>query len=88
MANHKSAEKALRQTHRREQENRARKSKIRTCVRKVELAIEAKDKEAAMAAFIPAESELMKGISKGFQHKNTVARKVSRLNKRIKTLSN
>lgn len=86
MANHKSAEKALRQTQRREQENRANKSKIRTYVRKVEAAIEAKDKDAARAAFVPAESELMKGISKGFHHKNTVARKVSRLSKRIKAL--
>lgn len=86
MANHKSAEKAIRQTERRTEENRSYKSKIRTFVRKVELALAAKNKEEALAAFRPAESQLMKGVTKGFHHKNTAARKISRLNKRIKAL--
>lgn len=86
MANHKSAEKAIRQTERRTEENRSYRNKIRTFVRKVELALTAKNKEEAAAAFKNAESHLMKGVTKGFHHKNTAARKISRLNKRIKTL--
>ncbi|HQS83903.1 MAG: 30S ribosomal protein S20 [Alphaproteobacteria bacterium 16-39-46] len=86
MANHKSAEKAIRQTERRTEENRSYRNRIRTFVRKVELALTAKNKEEAAAAFKPAESHIMKGVAKGFHHKNTAARKISRLSKRIKAL--
>jgi small subunit ribosomal protein S20 len=86
MANHKSAEKRIRQTERRTAVNKARVSRIRTFVKKVETAIESGDKEAARAAFTEAQPELHRGISKGVIHKNTVARKLSRLSTRIKAL--
>ncbi|AWK85888.1 30S ribosomal protein S20 [Azospirillum thermophilum] len=86
MANHKSAEKRIRQTARRTEVNRARVSRIRTFVKKVEGAIEAGDKSAAAEAFKDAQPELMRGVSKGVLHRNTVARKLSRLSARIKAL--
>ncbi|HYE50557.1 MAG TPA: 30S ribosomal protein S20 [Azospirillaceae bacterium] len=86
MANHKSAEKRIRQTERRTEVNRARVSRIRTFVKKVEMAIEAGDQAAAAAAFKEAQPEMMRGVSKGVLHKNTVSRKLSRLSHRIKTL--
>jgi small subunit ribosomal protein S20 len=86
MANHKSAEKRIRQTERRTAVNKARVSRIRTFVKKVETAIDSGDKEAARAAFLAAQPELHRGVSKGVVHKNTVARKLSRLSSRIKAL--
>lgn len=86
MANHKSAEKRIRQTERRTEVNRARVSRIRTFLKKVETAIASGDKSAANAAFRDAQPELMRGVSKGVLHKNTVARKLSRLSGRIKAL--
>lgn len=86
MANHKSAEKRIRQTARRTEVNRARVSRIRTFVKKVELAIASGDRTAAADALRDAQPELMRGVSKGVLHKNTVARKLSRLSARIKTL--
>ena len=86
MATHKSAEKRHRQTERRTTVNGARLSRIRTFVKKVETAIAAGDKEAAAAAFRAAQPELQSGVSKGVLHRNTVARKLSRLSARIKAL--
>ena len=86
MPSHPSAEKRARQTVRRTAVNKNRKSQIRTVVRKVEEAIAAGDKAAAVAALKLAEPALMRGVSKGVIHKNTGARKVSRLNARLKTL--
>ena len=86
MATHVSAEKRIRQTARRTEVNRARVSRIRTFVKKVETAIAAGDKSAASAAFAAAEPELQRGAQKGVMHKNTVARKLSRLSARIKAL--
>jgi small subunit ribosomal protein S20 len=86
MATHVSAEKRIRQTARRTEINRARLSRIRTFVKKVETAIAAGDKTAARAAFAAAEPELQRGAQKGVLHKNTVARKLSRLSARIKAL--
>lgn len=86
MANHKSAEKRIRQTERRTAVNRARVSRIRTFLKKVETAIAAGDKAAADAAYREAQPEIMRGASKGVLHKNTVARKLSRLQGRIKAL--
>jgi small subunit ribosomal protein S20 len=86
MANHKSAEKRIRQTEKRTAVNRARKSRIRTFVKKVELAIASGDKSAAASAFQVAQPELQRGISKGVLHQNTVARKISRLSAAIKAL--
>jgi small subunit ribosomal protein S20 len=86
MANHKSAEKRIRQTERRTEVNRARISRIRTFVKKVETAIASGDKEVARAAFTAAQPELHRGALRGVLHKNTVARKLSRLAKRINAL--
>jgi small subunit ribosomal protein S20 len=86
MANHKSAEKRIRQTERRTEVNRNRVSRIRTFVKKVETALETGDKGAAAEAFKAAQPEMMRGVSKGVLHRNTVARKLSRLSARIKAL--
>ena len=86
MANHKSAEKRIRQTERRTAVNRSRVSRIRTFVKKVELAIQSGDKAAAAEALRNAQPEMMRGITKGVLHKNTVSRKLSRLSHRINTL--
>jgi small subunit ribosomal protein S20 len=86
MATHVSAEKRIRQTARRTEVNRARLSRIRTFVKKVESAIAAGDKAAASAAFRAAQPELQRGAQKGVMHKNTVSRKLSRLAARISAL--
>ena len=86
MANHKSAEKRFRQTVARTEVNRARVSRIRTFTKKVESAIESGDKTAASAAFKEAQPELMRGVTKGVVHLNTISRKLSRLSARIKAL--
>ncbi|HXF89330.1 MAG TPA: 30S ribosomal protein S20 [Xanthobacteraceae bacterium] len=79
MARTKSARKAARQIARRTAINKARRSRVRTAVRKVEDAIKAGDRERALAAFKAAEPELMRAAGKGVLHKNTASRKVSRL---------
>ena len=86
MAHTISAKKRIRQTERRTDRNKARKSRIRTFVRKVEEALESGDKGAAESAFKAMMPELHRGVSKGLMHKNTVARKLSRLSTRIKAL--
>ena len=86
MAHTTSAKKRIRQTERRTLRNRTRKSRLRTFVRRVEEAIESGDKATAQAAFKAAMPELHRGVSKGVLHKNTAARKLSRLSTRIKAL--
>lgn len=86
MAHTVSAKKRIRQTERRTARNRARKSRIRGFVRKVEEAIAAGDKAAAEAAFKAAMPELHRGAGKGVMHRNTVARRLSRFSARIKAL--
>ncbi len=86
MAHHKSAEKRIRQTPKRTQRNRARVSRIKTEVKKIEGILAAGDKTAAVAALQSAQSEMQRGVQKGVMHRNTVARKVSRLTKRLKAL--
>jgi small subunit ribosomal protein S20 len=86
MANHPSAEKRIRQAAKRTAINRARLSRIRTFVKKVETALADRNKDAARAAFAEAAPEMQRGINKGVLHKNTVARKLSRLSARIKAL--
>jgi small subunit ribosomal protein S20 len=80
MANHSSSKKAIRQIATRTEQNRARVSRIRTFVKKVELLLS----QEAKVALHDAESEIMRGVSKGVIHKNTASRKVSRLSKRVK----
>jgi small subunit ribosomal protein S20 len=86
MPHHKSAEKRLRETAKRTAINRARLSRVRTFVKKVETAIETGDKAAAQSALQLAQPEMHRATTKGVLHKNTVARKLSRLAGRINTL--
>lgn len=86
MPHHKSAEKRLRQTEKRTAINRARLSRVRTFVKKVETAIETGDKAAAQSALQVAQPEMHRATTKGVMHKNTVARKLSRLAARINAL--
>ena len=86
MATHKSAEKRIRQTEKRTAINRARKSRVRTFVKKVETAIASGDKDAAKSALREAQPELHRAVSKGVLHRNTVSRKLSRLAVRINDL--
>lgn len=86
MAHHKSAEKRIRQTPKRTLRNRARVSQIKTEVKKAEIAIASGDKAAALAALRAAEPAMQRGVTKGVMHRNTVARKISRLTKRLKAL--
>ena len=86
MANHPSAEKRNRQTQRRTEVNGARKSRIRSFVKKVETAIASGDKNAAKQACADAAPEMQRGAGKGVVHQRTVARKLSRLSARIKAL--
>ncbi|MEE9250790.1 MAG: 30S ribosomal protein S20 [Alphaproteobacteria bacterium] len=86
MANVKSAKKRIRQIAKRTAINRGRMSRIRTYLNKVETAIAAGDKDAAAAALKAAQPEIMAGVSKGVVHRNTAARKLSRLSVRIRAL--
>lgn len=87
MANHKSAEKRIRQTVTRTEINRARTSRIRTFIKKVETAIASGDKPAAQAAFKEAQPEVMRGVSKGVLKLGTASRKLSRLSASIKKIA-
>ncbi len=87
MANTSSAKKAVRQIERRTAVNRARRSRMRTYLRKVEEALAAGDATLAAAALRQAEPELMRAAQHGVVHKNTASRKVSRLSARVKALS-
>ncbi len=79
MANIKSAKKRILVIETRTQRNKAIKSKVKTMIKKVDAAIAANDKAAAEAALKVATSEISKAASKGIFHKNTAARKISRL---------
>ncbi len=87
MANTKSAKKAARQSERKAEVNKARRSRTRTSVRKVEEAIAAGNAEAAISALRAAEPEMMRAARAGVIHKNNASRKVSRLTKAIKAIS-
>jgi len=87
MAHHQSAIKRIRRDAKRVVRNHARIARIRTFIKKVELALLAGDKATASAAFSVAQPEIMKGVAKGILHINTASRKVSRLNSRISKLA-
>jgi small subunit ribosomal protein S20 len=87
MAHHKSALKRIRQTDVRTERNRARRSRIRTYVKKVETAVTEGDQAKANEALRVAQSELSHGVAKGVYKKNTASRKISRLNAQVKALS-
>jgi len=86
MPNIASAKKRTRTIAKRTAINHARLSRIRTATRKVEEAIKAGDQKGALTALRTAETEIMRGVSKGVTHKNTASRKVSRLTKRVSKL--
>ena len=88
MANHTSAKQRIRRNERRAEINGSRVSAIRTFVKKVELAIAGGNAADAEAAYKIAQPQLMRGVAKGLLHKNTAARKMSRLTARIKALKN
>ena len=87
MANIKSAKKRILVTQTKTARNKAIKSEVKTSIKKVEAAVAAKDKEAAVAALKNATSVIESAASKGIFHKNNAARKVSRLNKLVKTVA-
>jgi small subunit ribosomal protein S20 len=86
MANTTSAKKATRKIVRRTEVNKARRSRMRTFLRKVEEAIASGDQSAAAAALKAAQPEIMRAAQKGVVHKNTASRKVSRLSARVSSL--
>ena len=87
MANKPQAKKRARQIVRRQAVNKARRSRIRTHLRKVEDAITSGDRNAAQDALRQAQPELMRGVTKGIYHRNTAARKMSRLAARVNAMN-
>ncbi|AUC53590.1 MAG: 30S ribosomal protein S20 [Sagittula sp.] len=86
MANTPQSKKRARQSEKRYAVNKARRSRIRTYLRKVEEAIASGDQSAAQEALKAAQPELMRGVTKGVFHKNTASRKMSRLASRVKSI--
>ncbi len=86
MANHASAKTRVRRNNKRALVNKNRMSRIRTFLKKIDVAIAAGDTKEAQDAYRVAQPELDRGVAKGILHKNTVARKKSRLVSRIKAL--
>lgn len=86
MANTPQAKKRIRRNDRRAEINTSRMSRIRSYLKKVEVAIAGGDKTAAAAALKEAQPELMRGVARGVLHKNTASRKMSRLSKRVGAL--
>lgn len=87
MANIKSAKKRVLVNQKKADRNKSIKSAVKTSIKKVEVAVVAKDKEAAVAALANAISTIDKAATKGVYHKNNAARKVSRLSKAVNTLN-
>ncbi len=87
MANTPQSKKRARQNDRKLEVNKARRSRIRTFLKKVEEAITSGDKKSAVSALKSAQPELMRGVTKGVYKKNTAARKMSRLSARVKSLA-
>jgi small subunit ribosomal protein S20 len=87
MANSPGSKKRARQTERRTEVNKARKSRIRTFIRKVDEAVAGGDQKAAAAALQAAQPEIMRGATKGILHKKTASRKISRLAAAVKRMA-
>ena len=87
MANHASAKKRIRRNSRMETVNKVRKNRVRSFIKKVEAAIEKADKSEAQKAFVEAQPEMHKSVSKGVFKKNTISRKLSRLSLKIKNIA-
>ena len=86
MANHASARTRIRRNARRADINGARRGRIRTFIKRIEMALSAGDAKKADEAFKEAQPEIQRGVAKGILHKNTAARKLSRLSSRIKAI--
>jgi small subunit ribosomal protein S20 len=87
MANNPGAKKAIRKIAKRTEVNKARRSRVRTYLRKFEEAVAGGDAALAKDAFVVAQSELMRAVGKGVVHPNTGSRKVSRLHRQLKKLA-
>ena len=87
MANTPQAKKRILRNAKRADINRARVSRIRTFVKQVESALDAGNKDDAKAAIARMQPELARGVARGVMHKNTAARKLSRLTRRLTTLA-
>ncbi|XWN32531.1 MAG: 30S ribosomal protein S20 [Devosia sp.] len=87
MANTKSAQKMVRKLNKRTEVNMARRSRMRTYVRRVEEAIRDGNRDAAQAALKDAQPEIMRAAQRGILHRNAASRKVSRLSSRVKALA-
>ena len=87
MANHASAKKRIRRNARMENVNKIRKNRVRSFIKKVELALDKADKTLAQETFRIAQSEMHRSVTKGVFKKNTISRKLSRLSSRIKKIA-
>lgn len=87
MANIKSAKKRILVNQTKADRNKAIKSSVKTAIKKVRVAIDAQDKEAAKAALVAATATIDKAATKGVYHKNTASRKVSRLAKAVNEMA-
>ena len=87
MANHVSAKKRIRRNARMEIINKIRKNRVRSFIKKVELALDKVDKKSAQKAFKTAQPEMHRAVTKGVFKKNTISRKLSRLSSRIKKIA-
>tara|TARA_A100001011_G_scaffold378960_1_gene444374 strand:- start:2641 stop:2907 length:267 start_codon:yes stop_codon:yes gene_type:complete len=87
MANTPSAKKRVRQLARKTEVNKARRSRIKTFIKNVEESVSLGDLSTATAALKRAQPEIQRGVTKGIFHKNAASRKISRLSKRVKSLS-
>ena len=86
MANTPQAKKRILRNAKRDEINGSRLSRIRSFVKKVEVALASGDKQAAQTALQQAQPELARGVARGVLHRNTVSRKMSRLSKRVAAL--
>ena len=87
MANNPGAKKAIRKIAARTEVNKSRRTRVRTFLKKFQEAVAGGDAEAAKGAFVTAQSDLMRAVSKGVVHKNTGSRTVSRLAAQLKKMS-
>ena len=87
MANHLSSKKRIRRNSRMEVVNKVRKNRVRSFIKKVEVAIEQSDKIKAQEALILAQPEMHRSVTKGIFKKNTISRKLSRLSAKIKKIA-
>ena len=87
MANHISAKKRIRRNSKMEVVNKVRKNRVRSFIKKVELAIDEADKTKAEKALVLAQPEMHRSVTKGVFKKNTISRKLSRLSAKIKKIA-